>query len=176
MSVESSSFGRVSVRGGRREVRPIEFRRLIAAPVGSGYSQFVGRVGALAVALGVGAAVASMPMALADTTGSGGSTGSSDSSSSDSSSAPKSAAPSRGAARAGRGGSSVVDSVEDSSDASPTGRRGSAAPLRVRRVRPLRPQAAVVPRTGLRLRARQGLRRVNRGRVLWCRGSAMRRT
>ena len=101
MSGQSSSVNRVSVRG-RREVRPIEFRRLIAVPAGSGYAQFVGRVGALAVALGVGAAVASVPVALADTTGSGGSTGSSDSSSS--SSAPKSAAPSRGAGRAGRAG------------------------------------------------------------------------
>jgi len=41
------------------------------------YAGYVGRVGALAVAVGVGAAVASMPVAFADTTGSAGSRGSS---------------------------------------------------------------------------------------------------
>ena len=40
------------------------------------YARYVGRVGALAVALGVGSAVAAIPVALADTTGSAGSTGS----------------------------------------------------------------------------------------------------
>lgn len=51
-------------------------------PAASGYSRYVGRVGALAVGLGVGAAVASMPaVAFADTTGSAGSTGSSSSAS-----------------------------------------------------------------------------------------------
>ncbi|MBU3707459.1 MAG: hypothetical protein FGM50_12395, partial [Mycobacterium sp.] len=47
-----------------------------------GYARYVGRVGALAVALGVGAAVVSMPAAFADTTGSAGSAGSTESSSS----------------------------------------------------------------------------------------------
>ena len=47
----------------------------------------VGRVGALAIALGVGSALASMPMALADSRGSAGSTGSA--ASSDSATAPR---------------------------------------------------------------------------------------
>ncbi|MDY6996934.1 MAG: hypothetical protein SW019_10080 [Actinomycetota bacterium] len=55
------------------------------APSSVGYSHYVGRVGALAVALGLGAAVASMPaVALADTTKSPGSTQSSSSSRDDS--------------------------------------------------------------------------------------------
>ena len=47
----------------------------------------VGRVGALAIALGVGSALASMPMALADSRGSAGYTGSA--ASSDSATAPR---------------------------------------------------------------------------------------
>ena len=59
-------------------VRVIEYgRRAVSLePSLSGYARCVGRVGALAVALGVGAAIASMPVAFA-TTGSEGSTGSS---------------------------------------------------------------------------------------------------
>ena len=45
--------------------------------------------------------------------------------------------------------------------------------LQVRMVKHRRPRAAAVRRTGLRLR--RGLRRVIRGRVLWCRGLPMRR-
>ena len=63
-------------RGQRRSltgrVRSIEFsRRAVAGSVSaSGYARYVGRVGALAVALGVGSALASsLPVALADTTG-----------------------------------------------------------------------------------------------------------
>ena len=41
----------------------------------SGYSRYVGRVGALAFALGIGAAIAAMPIAAADTVGSEGATG-----------------------------------------------------------------------------------------------------
>ena len=47
-----------------------------ADPVTAGYSRYEGRVGALAVALGVGSAIASMPAAFADTTGSAGSSAS----------------------------------------------------------------------------------------------------
>ncbi|MFY9335117.1 MAG: hypothetical protein WAO90_03840, partial [Mycobacterium sp.] len=38
----------------------------IGTSVGGGYVRYVGRVGALAVALGVGSAVAAMPVAFAD--------------------------------------------------------------------------------------------------------------
>ena len=61
----------------RSGVRVIEYGRR-AAPVEPslpGYARCVGRVGALAIALGVGAAIASMPVAFA-TTGSEGSSGS----------------------------------------------------------------------------------------------------
>ena len=68
MSVDSSSS---SVgRGSGRGVRPIEFRRVSPEASGSMYARYVGRVGALAVALGVGAAVVSMPVAFADRQGS----------------------------------------------------------------------------------------------------------
>ena len=56
-------------------VRVIEFaRRVTASPdsLSANYSRHIGRVGALAVALGVGAAIASMPIASADSSGSGG--------------------------------------------------------------------------------------------------------
>ena len=68
------------------------------------FAGVIGRVGALAVALGVGSAIASMPMAFADTSGSAGSAGSK---SADSSSATpaSSKAPSR-ATSAARGGPS----------------------------------------------------------------------
>ena len=62
-------------------MRPIEYGTGVSRkPAGSGYSRYVGRVGALAVALGVGAAIASMPaVAFADEPGPGGSTVSSSS-------------------------------------------------------------------------------------------------
>lgn len=47
-----------------------------SAQPAAGYARYVGRVGLLAVALGIGAAVASMPLASADSTGSAGSSGS----------------------------------------------------------------------------------------------------
>jgi hypothetical protein len=91
-SSSSSSVGRVSGGGGRREARPIEFRRVIPEASGSVCARYVGRVGALAVALGVGAAVVSMPVAFADRQGSDGSTGSSSESSSGSGSSDRSSA------------------------------------------------------------------------------------
>ena len=69
-------------------------------PAASSYARYVGRVGALAVALGVGAAVVSMPAAFADTTGSAGSTGNADASSTSSTGATKSS--SRSGARTTR--------------------------------------------------------------------------
>ena len=66
-------------RASKGRVRPIEYsHRAVSASesMTRGYSRYVGRVGALAVALGVGSAVVSIPIALADTTGSSGSVGS----------------------------------------------------------------------------------------------------
>ena len=82
-AVPSSPSRRDRVVRGR--VRTIEYRRRAAVALEvpeSGFARYVGRVGALAVALGVGAAVAAVPVAFADTTGSSGSSGSSDSSAS----------------------------------------------------------------------------------------------
>lgn len=62
---------------------------LVEAPP-TGAARYVGRVGALAVALGVGAAVASMPVAFADPTGSDGSTGTASSNPSSDSGQPSS--------------------------------------------------------------------------------------
>jgi hypothetical protein len=122
----SSSVGRVSGRGGRREVRAIEFRRLTPEASGSVYARYVGRVGALAVALGVGAAVVSMPMAFADRQGSDGSTGSSSSGSADRP-ASSSGRGSRSGVRGGvtspsvPAGVAVSDGVTDGSDTSAAG-------------------------------------------------------
>ena len=92
---------------------------------GRGYARCVGRVGALAVALGVGSAIAAMPVAFADTTGSGGSTGSGSSAASDSaSSRPES----RVRTRTGlRGGSSVVAPAEGTSNGGSPARSGTGS-------------------------------------------------
>ena len=83
----------------------------------AGYARYVGRVGALAVALGVGSALASMPAAFADATDSGGSTAVS-SATSDASSPTASNRSSRGAAARGRSASSAhVSSATAGSDA-----------------------------------------------------------
>ncbi len=75
---------------GRGPARPV---------VSSRYADYVGRVGALAVILGVGAAIVSLPaVALADTTGSAGSTDSSNSSSGSDSSGSQSGSESPGSA------------------------------------------------------------------------------
>jgi len=72
-----------------------------AAVLPGGYGRFVGRVGALAVALGVGAAVAAMPaVASADSTGSRGAAGSPEADTGSSESAPRSSARSGGHAQA----------------------------------------------------------------------------
>ena len=71
MSVESSFAGGPGRSPGRR-VRGIEYRRARTTRVDSGvptWARYVGRVGALAIALGVGSAVGSLPMAFADGTG-----------------------------------------------------------------------------------------------------------
>lgn len=66
-------------RTAKGRVRAIEYgRRTVASTEAAapGFARYVGRVGALAVVLGVGSAIASVPVAFADTTGSPGSTGS----------------------------------------------------------------------------------------------------
>ena len=133
-SAGSGRHGRIST--GRVRVRTIENGAGVSPkpagsgysryPAGSGYSRYVVRVGALSVALGVGAAIASMPaVAFADETGSGGSTGSSSSGSSGSSSGASSegagASPSTSSESSPSGGSSAgsdsdVSSEVDTSD------------------------------------------------------------
>ena len=71
--MRSSDSARTHRTSGRGRIRAIEFGRAPAEAPTLGYARYVGRVGALAIALGVGSAVASMPMAFADTTGSAGS-------------------------------------------------------------------------------------------------------
>ena len=77
----------------------------IANSTDSGYARYVGRVGALAVALGVSSAFVSWPAALADTAGS---TGSSEDSSASAGSA-SSPSGARGPQRGPRSGSGVSD-------------------------------------------------------------------
>jgi hypothetical protein len=101
--------------GGRRRVTtgcvgdPLieDSSRVVSAEPTAGYARYVGRVAGLAVALGVGAAIASMPaVAFADTTGSGGSEGSSSAGSASSSSGSD----------ASSGGSTAGTTASDDSD------------------------------------------------------------
>ena len=122
-------------RSSRCRVQAIEYRRraVQASESATGTASYVGRVGALAVALGVGSAVAAMPVALADTTGSAGSTASSADTASASDSAPKSKpsrAGSRSAATRGGARSSGTTSSATSDDlpALAPGCRASASP------------------------------------------------
>jgi hypothetical protein len=103
-------------RTSKGRVRGIEYsRRAVTAEesgtAGSATARYVGRVGALAVAFGVGSAAAAMPLAFADTTGSGGSTGSN----ADSSAGASSSSSSRAETRQPRRGSSSGTGVADSS-------------------------------------------------------------
>jgi hypothetical protein len=103
----------------RSWVRSIEYgRSSVTGSASRGFAAYVGRVGALAVALGVGSAVAAMPAAFADTTGSSDSAGASASES-----AQTATAPNRRAARS----STRAASVRASSAAAIHG--VSAAPL-----------------------------------------------
>ena len=88
----------------------------------------VGRVGALAVALGVGSAVAAMPVAFADTRGSAGSSGSGVSDPSSGSSSVSSAAPVRRTSRA-QGAVPVRGAAESPASAN----NDSPSPVRDRR-------------------------------------------
>ncbi len=85
---------------------PNQSARFMAAAM-SPYGRLVGRVGALALALGVGGAVASTPLAFADTTGSADPAASS-------AEVTNVKVPSRSAVRAGRGASPGSKSVGDS--------------------------------------------------------------
>ena len=112
-------------RTSRGRVRGIEYsRRAVTAEesgtAGSATARYVGRVGALAVAFGVGSAAAAMPLAFADTTGSGGSTGSNADSSAGASSSSSSSS-SRAESRQPRRGSSPGSGVSDSSTTEPDG-------------------------------------------------------
>lgn len=109
-SANANGHVKTASKGGRHRrpkesvnpLRPIVFGRAVAPSTAAGSARYVGRVGALAVALGVGAAVASMPVAYADRQGSDGSTGTS--SASESSDASSTAGPARGSGPSARRG------------------------------------------------------------------------
>ena len=100
MSAANSSQSTGSTRrSSKGKVRDIEYSRkavTATSPAAPSYARYVGRVGALALALGVGSAFAAMPIAFADTTGSAGSSGSE---SSASSSAPAKSSATRSGSR-----------------------------------------------------------------------------
>ncbi|MEI8084269.1 MAG: hypothetical protein WCI74_20700, partial [Actinomycetes bacterium] len=131
MSASNSSTSSVSNGRHRRSaggrVRSIEYaRRAVTATefTTSSYGRYVGRVGALAVALGIGTAIASSPLAFADTTGSAGSTGAT---SSDQSPSGTTKAPSRRPARAaGQSGSAAAPA--DTSSSTPNNDSPVSAP------------------------------------------------
>ncbi|MEI7546184.1 MAG: hypothetical protein WCJ53_15330, partial [Mycobacteriaceae bacterium] len=98
-------------------VRAIEYSRRVESVTAPRFAKYVGRVGALAVALGVGSGLAAMPLAFADTTGSAGSAGSGSSDSSASApagSSTKASAPARRSARGSASGSSSSGASSDS--------------------------------------------------------------
>ena len=75
MTTAHSSAGPDAIDPGR--LRAIEYgRRFVITPVAAvGCSRYVGRVGALAIALGIGSALGAMPVAFADRSGPAGSVG-----------------------------------------------------------------------------------------------------
>ncbi len=109
------------VRANDSTRRPVELDKCPSAVMAS----YVGRVGALAVALGVGSAVVALPLAFADSTGSDGSTAnaveesssSNPSSSNPSSSNPSRATPSRGGSRSVTLGGAALGSGGPSTNA-----------------------------------------------------------
>ena len=121
-------------------LRDIEFDRWYALQPTVRVAWHVGRVGALAVALGIGSAAVSMPLVYADTTGSAGSTADA-SSPSQSSSSASSSSPSSGTDRAVTRGSAVRARA----------RRSAAVTVRFRAAirRPLRRRPARNPRRPL---------------------------
>ena len=136
-SIRLSAHVRATEQAGRgrrtatMRIRAIEYC-LRSVPVSehavTGYARYVGRVGALALALGIGSAVASMPIAFADTTGSGGSAGSGSVDTPGSASATTAVAP----RRSGRGSSPSVVSPATRSGGQVSGSRaatGHRAPV-----------------------------------------------
>ena len=102
---------------------------VMPSPCATSHSaRYVGRVGLLAVALGVGAAVASMPTASADSTGSAGSSGSVSSAASDSAASDSAAsAPAvKAGPRAARGSVARVSSVAANSTGALSDRTAAA--------------------------------------------------
>ncbi len=106
---------------GSHSIRPVEVSQPLPLPLSTGYGRHVGRVGAL----GVGAALASMPVAYADRQGSG-STGASASGSSDTSS---SRSPARGSHATVQGGANSVAAAVRVPSAAASVATPAAAPL-----------------------------------------------
>ena len=106
-------------RRGSANLRPIEVgtRTRAASELSSGSARYVGRVGALAVALGIGAAVTAPALAGADTTGSAGSSGSSSSDSASNGTPRSKLRPA--AARGSRGSQSTSKSNAGADEESP---------------------------------------------------------
>ena len=110
-----------SLRCTASSARPIQcFRRDGAVSTSDAIGRYVGRVGALAVALGVGSAVAAMPIAFADTTGSQGSTGTG---TSDAASSTKLGAPTRRPVQEPRSNSSATTHRSDAAALPPSSLR-----------------------------------------------------
>ena len=133
-------------------VRAIEFaRRAVKTPetVSPNYSRYIGRVGALAFALGIGSAIAAMPVAFADETGSAGSTGVSASDTKTSTKAP-----------ARRGGNRAAADKADSSSATPA----ATKPARSSAALTSAPAASV---TAARAAASDGSDAVGGGLATW---------
>lgn len=132
-----------SAAGGRHrrevtEVQRIEYRRADSNPLAPKHpAGYVGRVGALAVALGVGSAVVAMPMAFADQDGSPGSTGSSSTAASPSSpgQAAKSPRSSRPAPRTGTSPSTSSNGPAQQPGAESSGEAPSKVPSESTRAR-----------------------------------------
>jgi len=112
-----------------------------------GYAKHIGRVGALAVTLGVGVALASAPSALAETGDSSSSTSSSSSSSGTSSTSTKSGTPA-GSSSAGTGAKTTAKSLRSAAGAD-SGGDTVGIPL-ADRTSPVRATTARTARTGPR--------------------------
>lgn len=130
---ESTSWDQRSARSGRRATtgwgwaRRIEYEaRALPKPAVSREASYVGRIGALAFALGVGAAIASMPaVAFADKGGSDGSAGSS--SQPGAASSPLGQGPPSGAAASPSAGSSADSTSATASSESGDSSSGSGS-------------------------------------------------
>lgn len=130
-------------RSSKGRVRAIEYaRRAVTGtePSSPTYARYIGRVGALAVALGVGSGLGSLPMAFADTTGSAGS------SAADSSTSSRKSTAARAPRNSGRG-SADAGSVPSGSGSDDAANTGGAVPRRARGQNPVAATAdTAVPR------------------------------